>query len=632
MEKWSLHSNSTGGYFQCNKFKDKVVDNEDGDGDEDSSHRFEKGSSRAETLRLKMSGRRMARFIHHFTRYSAHTDSARREALMRLETLQRIEYTLYRSATGDLHWLHTGLVINPAEGNLKRRPSVGGAATTPLKGANKSTTPQTTPGSASSLNAASTSPKVGSIASKMNKAATSLSKWFSPSKTSANGGSGHGSNHSRQADSKISEADAAYAATNFTQDEDALATSTNGATGGDDGVPYLTDGPSYLTFLRDGFDELARARQLLRGTYVQAYFLFEGTSYHHKNWRRASRMMELQSVYELLQGELEFLVEMLSDVLARRRLRASEFQIKQLLCSVRSKRIEMESTILSTVVGSMTEDDADAVPPGMTSLSGNGSLRGSRRTGSGGNGRRGGNRSTGVRPLPNDTRGNGDGSLDDAELMEMLGLISQLDLQAPSEDTEVQGLVNRSMQVLRDNGYVLDVPVRSDSAANDSAANTSTAQGQGQGGDDAVAALPPLESDSDEEEHAERPVRVRESPRSSPSRSTPARTPGAVVRSVANDLSEPQQAEPTQPNEDEDDDDGDNDDARGGGNIEEMQLQSALLMSLRQEPTFAASEEQASAENISLLVSMMEISEARAAEALMSNGHNVEAAINSLFS
>ena len=65
---------------------------------------------------------------------------------------------------------------------------------------------------------------------------------------------------------------------------------------------------------------------------------------------------------------------------------------------------------------------------------------------------------------------------------------------------------------------------------------------------------------------------------------------------------------------------------------EEVELQNALFMSMRQEPVHVPSAAAASQENIDLLVQMMEVTSERAERALMQNGHNIEAAINSLLS
>lgn len=56
------------------------------------------GSSNQETMRLRTRGAVMSRFIHHFTRYSAHSDSVELELRMRQETICRLQFTLLRSS------------------------------------------------------------------------------------------------------------------------------------------------------------------------------------------------------------------------------------------------------------------------------------------------------------------------------------------------------------------------------------------------------------------------------------------------------------------------------------------------------------------------------------------------------
>ncbi len=598
MDKWSLHSNTTGGYFQCNKFKDENVG-----GDEVDSV-FLKGSSRAEAERLRVSGRKMARFIHHFTRFSAHQDSSLREASMRLETLQRIEYTLYRTAMGDLPWLHQGVIVNPAEGKLTRRPSVGSAAQnrTPVKKTTNVTKSAT----------GSTSTVSSSIASKMNKAANTLSKWFSPSKSREYGAK-------ETPSTQVSAADAAYASTNFTKEDDDTAVASDSNLE----KVFLTDGPSYLQFLRNGFDELSRARQLLRGTYIQAYFLFDtiGASRHrNRDWN----LLHTQSVYEALQGELEFLVEMLSDVLARRRLRASEFQINQLVKSVRAKRIEMEASIISTA--NRPQDDYD-IPDGMTSLSSNGSLgrSGVRNISVHNNrGRRSGREGTRVRRAERE----------EEDLMSMVTLLSQLSSErqisrADREERDV--LVAATMERLRNNGFVFD-PFPSGEAPNVELTTPPSPPGAGMHVRATTSdSIDDNSSDSsDSDDFTRRPIRQPGIPRSSPSRlsaastSSPRTQGGSEISTMNMNMSID--------NNSQDEETVIHGSRENSQFQEEMELQNALLMSLRTEPTFSSSEEQASQGNIQLIVSMMEVSEARAAEALMQNGHNVEAAINSLLS
>lgn len=79
MQDWALHSDSTGGYFQCNRFVMTASNNNGGSGSGDGSGTAseggsismwseDRGNAHAETVRMRQRNKRMARFIHHFTR------------------------------------------------------------------------------------------------------------------------------------------------------------------------------------------------------------------------------------------------------------------------------------------------------------------------------------------------------------------------------------------------------------------------------------------------------------------------------------------------------------------------------------------------------------------------------------
>jgi len=727
MEKWSLHSNSTGGYFQCNKYVEKGLDASDG---MTYSSGLEKGSSRAETVRLHMNANRMARLIHHFTRYSAHADSARREFAMRLETLQRIEYSLDKTARGDLYWLHENRSHNPAAADVHKKfgqnadnddmpkPSTDLISHAPLEG-NWETAPGADDATPTKTQTPPRRHSSDTLGAKVSKAASALSRWFSPSKAREYGPVGE---RGRVKAKSVSLADAEYASQNFS--------TTNGEVGDGNEQLLRTDGPSYLSFLRDGFDELARARQFLRGSYAHAYFAFDASA-QSQNWRYQTRLMDIQTLYEALQGELELLVEMLSDVLARRRLRASQFQVMQLTDSVRAKRIEMEESVLMSAL--QVQSTADRlIPSGMTSLSAHGALprapaQASRR---GRNARTTGNAFHGEwtsRSVPVDDDDFGPSQaqiaagLDDDELMDMVSIISQLQMSESAaqgaDKEELSDLLNRSLAVLQDNGFVN--PDIGNGPSNESAAAGSgmarTGAGNGSGGSmefvvppappatmvqaqakatdsaqnsawkasDSRQTLPPgfisaqslqedsyeISSSSDGDDESERPVRVGGSPGRAavPAAMTPATPTSApsTPRRVSDEAPKrrspaPSAAVPPTPIP--------NTNTRAAGTYSslsprdpgmsnrnsagrrsplsrdhvlstdrrvmeaEVELQNALFMSMRRDPVQVPSATAASKENIDLLVQMMEVTSERAERALMQNGHNIEAAINSLLS
>lgn len=74
MQDWSLHSQDTGGYFQCNRFVENVQSASGRDGEEDDEDELEglglgsgggapvaSGDSREEGQRMKEKGNAMAR-------------------------------------------------------------------------------------------------------------------------------------------------------------------------------------------------------------------------------------------------------------------------------------------------------------------------------------------------------------------------------------------------------------------------------------------------------------------------------------------------------------------------------------------------------------------------------------------
>jgi len=754
MEKWSLHNNSTGGYFQCNKYVEKGLDASDG---MTYSGGLEKGSSRAETVRLQMNANRMARLIHHFTRYSAHADSAQREFAMRLETLQRIEYSLDKTARGDLIWLHEGRIQIPANVDVNKRNVQNGDDNDMPKPRNASISQVRAPvegmwESISGLDDATpsktqTPPRrqsSGTLGAKVSKAASALSRWFSPSKVREYGPATDTETAKTRA---VSLADAEYASQNFS--------TTNGEVNDGNEQLLRTDGPSYLRFLRDGFDELARARQFLRGSYAHAYFAFDASA-QNQNWRYQSRLMDIQTMYEALQGELELLVEMLSDVLARRRLRASQFQVIQLTDSVRAKRIEMEESVLMSAIQGQSNTDL-RVPSGMTSLSAHGALprAPAQSTRRGGNTRTNafrGERST--RPTAaHDDEDRGDyglsraqiaAGLNDEELMDMVSIIAQLQSSESeamgTEKEELNDLLKSSLAVLKDNGFVnpdigSGANNTSVSAGSDVTRQAAAAAGAGAGpggdGDgggsrgslefvmpptppavkvraqakatdsvrnstrklsDSFQMPPPgfisaqsaqddsdeiSSSDEDQEDEKERPIRVGGSPgraavpasmKVSTSTSTPSKSAETSKSQPVPTMSVTPVKSPTSP------DPAASPPNKSAGSVgsysfpssgetetskrnsaerrsyaparereralsddrrvmeEEVELQNALFQSMRRDVVHVPSAVAASQENIDLLVQMMEVTPERAERALMQNGHNIEAAINSLLS
>lgn len=147
MQDWSLHSDNTGGYFQCNRFVQNLKVKDLPEGGSAELWAEESGNAHAETLRLREKNKRMARFIHHFTRfalpystlmftfnycvahvmntffslirYQAHGESVQMEGRMFKETANRIRDGLLASLSGgSLKWLQGYQAPNPLLHNV----------------------------------------------------------------------------------------------------------------------------------------------------------------------------------------------------------------------------------------------------------------------------------------------------------------------------------------------------------------------------------------------------------------------------------------------------------------------------------------------------------------------------------
>ena len=109
MEDWSLHSNSTGGFFQCNRHL-KADQSAESLGNDNF------GSAQIDAIRSKVVQHEIARFIQYYTRYQAYCDSVALEKRMVHETLMRIQRSLEQTLPGTdsgLKWLQGDRVVHP---------------------------------------------------------------------------------------------------------------------------------------------------------------------------------------------------------------------------------------------------------------------------------------------------------------------------------------------------------------------------------------------------------------------------------------------------------------------------------------------------------------------------------------
>jgi len=286
----------------------------EGDGDIWSE---EKGNAHAETLRLRWRNQKMARFIHHFTRYQAHRESVGMEGRMYQATLLRIRGGLVASAEGKLHWLQGEVSPNPmASHNVKSaaQPSLASEAL-PAQGPGES-------GVKSQSDEEDFFQMNPLVAQQVLASSTSV-------------GSGSGTTSAPATSAGVD------AGTNVAGESD-----------------VWEESEECLRFLTDGFDELLKCRNILQWSYPYAYFEFENEDDHDYTSMRPSANRsrgrfgravneDHHRIFDLLQADLEGNVETLSDVVARRRLRAGRDQIALATRAASSKRIEIETVIVT---------------------------------------------------------------------------------------------------------------------------------------------------------------------------------------------------------------------------------------------------------------------------------------------
>lgn len=95
MQDWSLHSNATGGFFQCNRH----IANSLGDSNESLAEVTDEfGNAHLESRRNRVRGQKMAKFIQYYTQYMAHQESHGMEIKRMLTTMKRIKSSLVSSA------------------------------------------------------------------------------------------------------------------------------------------------------------------------------------------------------------------------------------------------------------------------------------------------------------------------------------------------------------------------------------------------------------------------------------------------------------------------------------------------------------------------------------------------------
>lgn len=412
MRPWSEHTNATGGYFVCNRF---VGDDEGAGGrvsmgvvgpdDDDvlglsTRARGQPGSSSEEAKRQAAANQKMARFIHFFTRFNGHNDSMNKEISIRNATFSRILSNAERTANGELAWLRaespdeniaptppretpesrvitaSGSSVMPPlppdssasshESDSPRSKAEDGGSTNPLLSSSRAEAAEPSSSSPpkegdmtdsrSSVNSASHTPQRPRLSS---------ASLFSRPRSRSNSATGetplrNASGAFFRALFRGGERNRGKSGGDSSSDGSVTAEERADATRKEQEEGYrqqYSDNTSSLLFLRDAFEELSRARLFLKGSYAYGYFKFQNANVRATKATMYARhqVLAMEKCFTDAQGELEFSAELLSDVVARKRLRASQHDIRRSALAARAKRLEMEDMLLGMEVAEATE-------------------------------------------------------------------------------------------------------------------------------------------------------------------------------------------------------------------------------------------------------------------------------------
>eukprot|EP01035_Chromulina_nebulosa_P018256 gene18256-23931_t len=269
MQDWTLHSNNTGGFFQCNRYVSELLQqtgvsdeaaNRSGNNDNFVTLVEELGNAHVETQRIKDRAAKMARFIPLYTRFKAQRDSVLMERRMFKDTMNRVQSELTSTYQA---------IVNDDKNSSK--------------------------------------------------------KWLQGIRV----------NHPFIDYPNIK-----------SNDENLTILPSN-----------KTNYHPSIKFLEDGFVELIKCREFLSGCVAYSYSIFTSDedgadiimralsrNRMHK-YRSVLKLSDHKASFDRIQADLEMYTEMLSDVVARRRLRASHSQIKDITKLARLKRIELEDLV-----------------------------------------------------------------------------------------------------------------------------------------------------------------------------------------------------------------------------------------------------------------------------------------------
>jgi hypothetical protein len=125
------------------------------------------------------------------------------------------------------------------------------------------------------------------------------------------------------------------------------------------GHDHFDFGGRGLSFIHAAFSELLECRSLLQYSYPFAFFRYP-IQYHIRRNRIGKTKEREKLAFEQLQSELEMLTEQMSDIVARKHIRATQLQIMFLTNSTCLKRHELTSFMLSLLNEQLKEAKQEA--------------------------------------------------------------------------------------------------------------------------------------------------------------------------------------------------------------------------------------------------------------------------------
>lgn len=116
------------------------------------------------------------------------------------------------------------------------------------------------------------------------------------------------------------------------------------------GDPSFNFGGKGLSFLYAAFCELDECRSVLLHSYPFAYYRFADIDLRRHRYSKQCRCLAREKKqFEKLQSELELITENMSDIVARKHLRANESQIRFMTMTAAEKRKDFSNFLLTTL-------------------------------------------------------------------------------------------------------------------------------------------------------------------------------------------------------------------------------------------------------------------------------------------